>query len=269
MSPALTLIAVALYVTGAAVAYRRFHAGRSATHIGGAILILTAIALIAHAASLFPGLAHEGALDLGFSNAVSLVAWVVIGLYVLTALVQPIESLALIVLPIGAIATALHGLWPHAHTPIAVHSPLYAAHIVVSLLAYGLLSVAVAQSLMHSVQERALRHHAQNTWMRALPPLESMERLMFGMIWAGFALLTVTLASGLFFSEEVFGKPLRFTHHNVLSIIAWLVFAVLLAGRVIFGWRGRVAMRLALGGFTALALAYFGAKFVLELVLGR
>jgi ABC-type uncharacterized transport system permease subunit len=152
---------------------------------------------------------------------------------------------------------------------ITLDPPLYAAHIIVSLLAYGLLSVAVAQSLMHAVQERALRQHEQTTWMRALPPLESMERLMFGMIWTGFALLTITLAGGLFFSEQVFGKPLRLTHHNVLSIIAWLVFALLLTGRAFFGWRGRVAMRLALGGFTALALAYFGVKFVLELVLGR
>lgn len=263
-----TLTAVALYATGATVIWRRMRAPRHPHGAGLAVLWVLA-ALAAHAVVLFPALWHGGALDLGFVNAISAVAWVVIGLYALTALVQPIESLGVLLLPVGALAVALNGFWPHPRQLLGVHSTLYAAHIVISLLAYALLSIAVAQSLMHAAQEKALRRHTPAPWLRALPPLETMERLMFGMIWIGFALLTATLVSGVFFSEEIFGRPLRFTHHTVLSIIAWIVFAILLAGRVAMGWRGRVAMRLALGGFTALALAYFGAKFVLELLLGR
>jgi ABC-type uncharacterized transport system permease subunit len=73
----------------------------------------------------------------------------------------------------------------------------------------------------------------------------------------------------VFFSEELFGKPLRFTHHIVLSIIAWAVFGMLLVGRRLYGWRGRTAVRWTLAGFTLLVLGYFGSKFVLEVLLGR
>lgn len=263
-----TLTAIALYAAGATAIWRRLRASQPPAGAWPVVLLVLA-ALAAHMVVLFPALWHSGALDLGFVNAISVVAWVVIGMYALTMLAQPIESLGILLLPVGAVAVALHGLTPPSHQQLAVHSTLYTVHIVISLLAYALLSIAVAQSLMHAVQENALRQHTPAPWLRALPPQETMERLMFGMIWIGFALLTATLVSGVFFSEEIFGRPLRFTHHTVLSMIAWVVFAILLAGRVTMGWRGRVAMRLALGGFTALALAYFGAKFVLELLLGR
>jgi ABC-type uncharacterized transport system permease subunit len=122
---------------------------------------------------------------------------------------------------------------------------------------------------MLSIQERQLRHKQPGGFMRTLPPMQTMEQLMFQLITLGFALLTLTVISGIFFSEAVFGKPLMFTHHIVLSIFAWLAFAILLVGRWRFGWRGRNAIRWTVSGFTLLALAYFGSKFVLEILLGR
>ena len=105
--------------------------------------------------------------------------------------------------------------------------------------------------------------------MRTLPPMQTMEQLMFQLIALGFFLLTLTLISGIFFSEALFGKPLVFTHHIVLSLFAWLAFAILLIGRWRFGWRGRNAIRWTLGAFGLLVLAYFGSKFVLEILLHR
>jgi ABC-type uncharacterized transport system permease subunit len=105
--------------------------------------------------------------------------------------------------------------------------------------------------------------------LRALPPLQTMERFMFQMLGVGFVLLTATLVSGVFFSEQVFGKPFKLTHHILLSAIGWAVFGVLLAGRRLYGWRGQTAVRLTLAGFTLLLLGYFGSKFVLEVLLGR
>jgi ABC-type uncharacterized transport system permease subunit len=102
-----------------------------------------------------------------------------------------------------------------------------------------------------------------------MPPLLTMETLLFRIIWTGFVLLTLTLASGIFFSEELFGKPLTFTHKTVFGILSWLIFAALLGGRVLAGWRGRKALRWTLAGFLALVLAYIGSKFVLEIILHR
>jgi ABC-type uncharacterized transport system permease subunit len=96
-----------------------------------------------------------------------------------------------------------------------------------------------------------------------------MEKLLFRVIWVGFILLTLTLLSGIVFSEEVFGQPLKFTHKTLFGIISWGVFAALLTGRQLYGWRGRIAIRWTLAGFIILLLAYLGSKFVLEVILQR
>jgi ABC-type uncharacterized transport system permease subunit len=104
---------------------------------------------------------------------------------------------------------------------------------------------------------------------QAIPPLLTLERLLFRQIALAFLLLTFTLASGMLFSEALFGRPLRFTHHTLFSMVAWLLFAGLLFGRQRFGWRGRAALHWVLAGSVALLLAYFGTKFVAEILLGR
>jgi len=85
----------------------------------------------------------------------------------------------------------------------------------------------------------------------------------------GFVLLTITLVSGLLFSEEIFGRPLQFTHKNVFSVAGWLTFAVLLFGRWRYGWRGRRALRWIIAGTVLLVLGYLGSKFVTEVLLRR
>jgi ABC-type uncharacterized transport system permease subunit len=226
-------------------------------------------AIMLHAAILYTGLLRDNALDLGLTNAVSLVAWVVALTYLISALSRPIESLGVFIMPLAALTLLLEWLWPIGHRLIQNTTPLYSAHIVISLLAYSLLSIAVLQSLMLALQEKQLRSHHPGGFMRTLPPLETMESLMFNMIVMGFVLLTLTLVSGIFFSEKVFGQPLRFSHHIVLSLISWGVFGVLLLGRWRLGWRGRTALHWTLSGFALLMLAYFGTKFVLEVVLHR
>jgi ABC-type uncharacterized transport system permease subunit len=91
--------------------------------------------------------------------------------------------------------------------------------------------------------------------------------LLFQMIAIGFVLLSLALLSGLLFLEDIFTQHL--VHKTVLSSIAWAVFGILLWGRWRFGWRGRTAIRWTLSGFATLALAYFGSKLVLELLLKR
>jgi ABC-type uncharacterized transport system permease subunit len=122
---------------------------------------------------------------------------------------------------------------------------------------------------MMAIMERRLHRGNLPQFMQSLPPLLTMERLLFQIIFAGFVLLTLTLGSGILFSEELFGKPMRFTPKTVFGILSWIIFGALLAGRALYGWRGRVAMRWTLAGFLSLFLAYIGTKFVLEVLLQR
>jgi ABC-type uncharacterized transport system permease subunit len=115
------------------------------------------------------------------------------------------------------------------------------------------------------------RLHAGNPprFLQALPPLLTMETLLFRIIGAGFVLLTLTLGSGIIFSEELFGKPLQFTHKTTFGFLSWAIFGALLAGRAFYGWRGKSALRWTFAGFITLVLAYLGSRFVLEVILQR
>jgi ABC-type uncharacterized transport system permease subunit len=141
--------------------------------------------------------------------------------------------------------------------------------VIVALLAYGLLTIAALHALMLSALDRKLRTGTLPPVLAGLPPLLTMETMLFRIIIAGFVLLSATVLSGLLFSEELFGMPLTFTHKNVFTLISWAIFASLLVGRFLFGWRGRVALRWTLWGFGVLLVAYMGTRIVGELLLGR
>jgi len=120
-----------------------------------------------------------------------------------------------------------------------------------------------------AIAERSLHH--KTTWIKlpSFPPLMVMESLLFKIIGFGFILLTITLISGMWFSEHIFNKALQFNHKTIFSIASWFIYAGLLFGRVQYGWRGIKAIRWTLTGFVLLLLAYVGSIFVSQIILGR
>jgi len=263
----LHLIAIALYGLSGVYYWRGLGSGsqwnperRFAASIG-------ALAVLLQGGLLIGDIDHHGHLALGIGTILSLDAWAVAAIFLVASLRKPIASLGTFIMPSAAVA-AIGQIFLPMHTqanPVPV-DPWLVTHVVISILAYSLLSIAVAQSLVLWIQESRLRHKQSAQLMQAFPPMETMESLMFEMIRVGFALLTLTLISGLFFSDQLFGTPLPFTHHSVLSLIAWLAFAILLIGRQQFGWRGRNAVRWTVAGFVLLVFAYLSAEFLLKLV---
>jgi ABC-type uncharacterized transport system permease subunit len=140
-------------------------------------------------------------------------------------------------------------------------------HALLALLAYATLAVAALLALMLWFQERALRRRDLGGWLRVLPPLTQMETLLFRSLGAGFVLLSLTLVTGVVFVDNLFAQDLG--HKTVLSILSWIVLGVLLFGRWRWGWRGPRAVKLTLTAMALLLLAFFGSKFVYELVLQR
>lgn len=268
-NPVMNFLASALYFVAGGLLALRLMRGQFVT--GGAkigILSLVLGAVVLHAALLYVVLWTGTGVNLALTPAFSLVAWVVASLYLITSLIRPVDNLGVLVMPIAGLTVLIEWLWP-GQMSLPLTSGVSAAHIIVSVLAYSLLCLAAIQSLMLLMQERHLRARHPGGFLRALPPMQTMESVMFQMIGLGFILLTLTLISGFFFSEAIFGKPLKFTHHMVLAVLAWFVYAILLLGRWRLGWRGRPAIHWTLGGFVLLLLAYFGSKFVLEILLGR
>jgi ABC-type uncharacterized transport system permease subunit len=141
-------------------------------------------------------------------------------------------------------------------------------HLGLAMVAYSLFVIALLHATLMAVAERQL-HGKGSPLISNLPPLLTLEKLLFRVIGAAFVFLTLTLATGIVFSETLFGRPLRADHKTVFAVLSWLTFGLLLAGRALYGWRGRTAVRWTLTGFLMLLLAYVGSRFVLEVVLQR
>jgi ABC-type uncharacterized transport system permease subunit len=224
-------------------------------------------ALLLHLLNLYVELFGASGFDIGLFNAMSLFFWIAATICYLASLRWPMASLLLIVYPltIAALSSAMF-----LHSPFVPLRDLpggIALHIGLSLLGYGVFGLAAVQAAALGLLIRRLKHHQLQGMSAQLPPLQTMERLLFRMIWIGEALLLAAIASGAIFLENMFAQHL--VHKTILSILAWLVFAVLLWGRHRLGWRGMTAVKWTLSGFLLLILAYFGSKLVLELILHR
>lgn len=223
-------------------------------------------AVLLHGFALALAVGTEGGIVIGVGQAGSLFAWQAAFLLWVFSLRQPLHALGLVIYPLAA-AGALWGWYEPADPASPISGWRTQLHVLLSLLSAGLLTLAAAQAGFLAAQDRLLHHPDRRGLMERLPPLQTMEKLLFQLIGLGFLLLSLSLLSGLWFIHDWFSQHL--VHKTVLSLTAWLVFAVLLWGRLRSGWRGRTAIRWALSGYGLLLLAYFGSKYILEEILGR
>lgn len=266
LTPVLSLGAGGLYLGAGALLINHLRGARLADL--RLVFALVLLAVLGHGILLYSTIVSSAAINVGFTNAASLTAWIVTIIFFATALLKPAYELGAVILPVAGLAVITAWLWP-PDIPETVQSTGLTVHLSISLAAYGFLALAVVQAIAMWLQDRRLKHHTEASLLGRLPPLETMEKLLFQLIGIGFILLTLGLVSGLWFSAETAGAALVFNHHTVLSIAAWLIFGTLLLGHFRLGWRGRIAARWTIGGFVVLALAYFGWKFVLEILLNR
>ncbi|MDY0205929.1 MAG: cytochrome c biogenesis protein CcsA [Pseudomonas sp.] len=226
---------------------------------------LTLLGFIAHGAHLSTQLLSEQGLLLSLFNVANLITLSITGFVLLcfTRISAHILLLPLLSLSILAVLSAQY--LPQGYVQPINEAPGILAHILFSILAYGMITIAVFQSLVLLIQEQQLRKRPVSTLIKNFPPLQSMESLLFGFLWAGWLLLSLSLVSGWLFLDNLFAQHLA--HKTILSCIAWLVFGILLWGRHQLGWRGHKAIRWTIAGFLLLMLAYFGSKLVREFIL--
>lgn len=244
-------------------------------------LISIAIGLgwLLHGVALWIEIMVPESLRLGFAVMLSAALWVSVAAYWIENRHAALDSLRVLVLPVAAVAVLLPIAFPGSVIALERKSVLFPWHVAIAMLAYSTLTIAAFHAVLMALQESRLhtrRSTAANggdAWYVAaidrLPALLTMEKMLFRLIVIGFALLSLTVLSGIIFSEQLFGKPLKWDHKTVFTLLSWIMFGVLLAGRYWRGWRGKIALRFTLTGFVALLLAYVGSRFVLEVVLHR
>ena len=201
-------------------------------------------------------------------NILSLCALVTVAIPLATfPLRNSLFDASLVALPLSVLILIAEGTLTAPALEISHTTAHTTAHIFSSVIAFGVLSVAGVYAVFIALIDHLLRRHSFNKLVQTLPALDTLEALLFLLIKVGFAVLTIALATGLVYVDDLFGQHLA--HKTILSIFAWLIFALLLWGRWKRGWRGRVAVRMTLAGIALLLLSYFGSKLVLEILLER
>lgn len=225
--------------------------------------------LLLHALLLYQVLFGAPELRFGFGLALSIILWLAVLIYWLERHFLNLEGMQPVLLAAAAVCSFLPVPFPGLLSPAYTHSTEFRVHLVLGMLAYSLFTIAALQAFLMTLLERRLRGHSVAGPLASLSPLLTMESVLFKLIAMGFFLLTLTLITGAIFSETIFQQAMKFSHKTLFAIISWLIFAALLVGRHLYGWRGRKALRWTLSGFSALLLAYVGSRFVLEVILSR
>ena len=257
--------AAALYLAGACL-----QLGYFSRKVALPPRVCTAIALAAlvlHAIAAYGSMSRPDGLDFSLANVASLTALILVALVLALGIAQPVHGLFILRFALSALALLASTFLQTGQPPLTGLDAGLGAHIFLSVLAYSILALAALQSILLGAAERGIRAKNRTAILGALPPLETMERLLFAILWVGFAALTVAIGSGFLRLQDMFAQQV--VHHTVLSSASWLLYFALLVGRHAFGWRGSSAVRWSLTAFSLLLLGYFGSKFVLEVLLER
>lgn len=264
MTLSANLIALLIYTIAAIYFGRQF--GRHQSLPSNHLRLVASSALVVHGFGVYGLSVSNDQLAFSLFSVSSLIFWVINAIVLASSLKKEVHNLFLLLFPLSAVSVlgSILGV-----NPDWLHTLEYsiAAHVILSILAYSLLTIASLQALLLAYQNRALKNKSLLANSKLLPPLQTMESLLFEFLWVGELLLTCAIISGFYFLEDMFAQHL--VHKTIFSLIAWSIYALLLWGRYQLGWRGTKAIRWALAGFVCLMLAYFGSKLVLEIILNR
>ena len=198
-----------------------------------------------------------------------LLLWLAVLIYWLESFRSRTDGLQPAVLPFAALCALFPVFFPQSRLIAHANAWGFKLHFLAAMLAYSLFTLSALQAGFMSAVEKSLHRKTTSPFLSSLPPLLRMETLLFRLIGAGFVLLSIALGSGILFSEAIFDRAVSFDHKTVFAFVSWLIFAALLTGRQVYGWRGRIALRWTMTGFLCLLLAYVGSRFVTEVLLGR
>lgn len=258
------IIAILFYFSSLVLQARllqaRVHDAGSSRHV----FVLGVVAVLAHALSA-GGVIHNGAgYHFGIVEISTLIFAAISLLVLVSNLRKPLGILLLGLFPLAILAILASLLIRSSYPPRALE-PGLAGHVLLSILAYSLFTIAALQAGFLAFQNHQLRHRHAASVIRRFPPLQDMEAFLFELLWVAQILLTLGIVAGFVFVEDMWAQGLP--HKTVFSLLAWAVFSVLLWGRHQLGWRGTTAIRFTLSGFGLLILGFYGSKFVLEYIL--
>ncbi len=235
--------------------------------IRNCILGTGVLAIGLHGLSVYSDIIRAIGINIGIFAMASLITWSIAVTVLVSSLKKPLDNLFIVLFPMAALSIVCSLLFPSPNFLSEDLGGSIFSHILTSILAYSFLTIAAFQALLLLYANHQLKHHGNIAILRALPSLQTLEVLLFELVWLGWIFLTLSIISGFLFLDDMFAQHL--VHHTVITLAAWIVFVVLLWGRHMLGWRGATAIKWTLTGFVLLFVGYFGSKLVLEILLQR
>jgi len=261
----ITIFSLYLFAAGAYSFSRLPNYAHLARPLYVAAWVAAAIGLLLHGELACSAILVGTSLNLTLSNAINLIGLELVIVAMLASLDSQLRGISAGLLVLAAVTALLPMTAPT--TPLTPIDWQIRAHVMTSILSYGILTVGAIVALFALFQERRLRAGKLTGATQLFAPLETTERLLFALAGLGFAGLLLAIVSGLTFVENLFAQHLA--HKTAISLLALCVFGALLLGRIVAGWRGMRAIKLYFSGFLLLCLAYFGPRLILEQLLQR
>lgn len=261
----LAIISVIFYLLSGLLATRQLFFAQK--KLGNQIVVVSLIALLIHATWLYQHVFLIEGHDLPILNVVTLVSFLIAALSLVVSKKLNTGILLPIVYGFNILNFIAVVYLPSHYITNLENNPQVGSHIIFALLAYAVMSIASLFALLLAYVNHRLKQHKPLINELNLPPLMTLEKSLFQFILVGFVLLTCTLVTGFVFLEDMFAP--ENAHKAILSIVAWVIYATLLWGHFTQGWRGRLVIYITIVGSSFLTLAYFGSRFVREIILLR
>lgn len=258
------LIAILFYLISFVYQGKHLNMKSKEPNPGGWVFVLGLLAVLAHGVSAGSVLRNSEGYHFGIVQISTLICASISLMVLLSSLRKPLGILVLGFFPLAIVSIIASLTIESTYPPRALAVGL-ASHIILSILAYSLLTIAALQAGFLAFQNYQLKHRHAASVIRRFPPLQDMESFLFELVWVGQVLLTLGIILGFIFVDDMWAQGLP--HKTVFSMLAWIVFAVLLWGRHKLGWRGTTAIRFTVTGFVFLILGFYGSKIVLEYIL--
>ena len=274
-------LAALVFLGLAATLWGALQAGKPVETLGRYTRLGILVALAFQGIGLFQQVLGQGLLQINWALAFSAAIWLGLWIYWIESLVVRIDGIQLILLPMAGAACIFSVLFPTGYIVASSTDPALRWHLLLALCAYGLITIAAMQAALMAALDYHLHHpkdavgnatglrRAIGRMLDAQPPLLTQERLLFRLVWVAFVALSLTIISGALITLSMTGRLLLLDHKTIFTLLSWATFAVLLTGRSLRGWRGRIALRYTMIGFVFVVLSYSGSRFVIEVILER
>ncbi len=255
-------ITIACYIATIVLQFRRILKKSDTSR--STIFLIAGAGVVFHAITVYQSMVTVAGVDFGFYKISSMIALFFSILLVVSAYNKPTDNLLLTLLPVSVVAVIMAHFFSTGFAP-KHYSPGILSHIIISILAYSVMTISATHAILILLQDRRLKSHRPAGMAWGLPPLQTMDRLLWEMLVVGMIGLTLAISTGFFFVEDLFTQHLF--QKTLLTLLSWITYAVLLVGHIKNGWRGRTAARWTLVAFAILLIAFMGSKFAFEFVL--